>query len=541
MRSWLLRLVAGSVFATAVSALTLGATPADGSEATSVEPQRYVVMESPEALDEVDPAVARLGGAITAASFPQPTVADQVAAVVGAGPIERLETIDAAVVELTAEQIETLRADPRLIVERDIEVGVAENELPWGVDRLDQTSPELDGRFAARFDGGGVRIFVVDSGVRADHQQLAGRVVDGFDLFDETSSGTTDCHGHGTHVASVVAGNTVGVAPGATIVPVRVLDCSGQGHTSGVARAVDWIIANHEAPGVINMSIGGEPSDVLDAAIARAHAVGFVVVAAAGNSADDACETSPARAAEAITVGAVGRNDVYASWSNKGPCVDMAAPGLAIVGANARSGVGLRTMSGTSQAAPHVAALAAMLIQSGVVDPAAVAAELEAAAHSAGVVVATGDGAVVVATLPERVRHHVSSLDVGVAESPTPVITASVTTDADVRVLLVGGPEGPDSASASEAVVVARPTDGTALATFAVEPGRYRVQVAGFGFAAEVVASGPAETQYRIDGALLGLEGVTLLIGAAPADTPDGGLRFGPTGRSVDLVGSPAQ
>ena len=233
----------------------------------------------------------------------------------------------------------------------------------WGLDRIDATDVPLDNKYSYISAGAGVRVYVIDTGIRADHADLSGRVGAGWSAIAD-DQGTNDCNGHGTHVAGTVAGKSYGVAKSAVVVPIRVLDCNGSGFTSSVISGINWVVANHPGgPAVINMSLGGPANSSLDRAVADASAAGFTVVAAAGNSNTDACSTSPARAPQALTIGATTSTDARASYSNYGSCVNLFAPGSSITSAWISSPTSTRTISGTSMAAPHVAGMAARLLQ----------------------------------------------------------------------------------------------------------------------------------------------------------------------------------
>jgi subtilisin family serine protease len=206
-----------------------------------------------------------------------------------------------------------------------------------------------------------VNVYIIDTGIRLTHNQFGGRAFAGFDALGGNS---TDCHGHGTHVAGTVGGSTYGVAKAVRLFAVRVLSCSGSGSTSGVIAGVDWVTANHLDPAVANMSLGGGVSNALDTAVNNSINAGVTYAIAAGNSNTNAANSSPARVAAAITVGSTTRTDARSSFSNFGSVVDVFAPGSAILSAWYTSNTATATLSGTSMAAPHVAGVAARILQS---------------------------------------------------------------------------------------------------------------------------------------------------------------------------------
>jgi subtilisin family serine protease len=242
-----------------------------------------------------------------------------------------------------------------------------QSNATWGLDRTDQRLRPLSGTWSYLNTGAGVNAYIIDTGIRFDHQDFGNRAVSGVDAVDGGSA--DDCNGHGTHVAGTVGGATWGIAKGVKLIAVRVLNCSGSGSWSGVIAGMDWVTANHVKPAVANMSLGGGASSSVDDATRRMIAAGVATGVAAGNGnrggrQQDACGYSPARVAEAMTIGATSSTDSKTSWSNYGSCVDWFAPGLSITSAWYTSKTATKTISGTSMATPHVVGVAALYLQS---------------------------------------------------------------------------------------------------------------------------------------------------------------------------------
>ena len=236
----------------------------------------------------------------------------------------------------------------------------------WGLDRIDQRGLPLSGSFTYTRTGAGVRVYIIDTGIRTAHGEFGGRASSGFDAVD--GGAADDCNGHGTHVAGTVGGATYGVAKGARLVAVRVLNCSGSGTWSGVIAGLDWVTANRVRPAVANMSLGGGRNASVDDAVRRMIGSGVATAVAAGNGnlagiAQDACKSSPSRVAPAMTIGATSQNDRKASWSNYGKCVDWFAPGVSIRSAWHTGNTATNTISGTSMATPHTAGVAALYLE----------------------------------------------------------------------------------------------------------------------------------------------------------------------------------
>jgi subtilisin family serine protease len=296
---------------------------------------------------------------------------------------------------IPAARLAAVRADSRVAyVEPDGEAHALTTQAnaTWGLDRIDQHALPLSTTFTYTNDGADynaagddVKAYIIDTGIRYDHVDFAGRAIRGTDTV--TSGGTgADCNGHGTHVAGTVGGATYGVAKGVTLVSVRVLGCRGAGTFSGVIAGIDWVTGNHQAgqPAVANMSLGGGANSAVDTAVRNSIADGVSYAIAAGNGnflgiAQNACNFSPARVTKAMTVSATNRGDKKASWANYGGCVDWFAPGVGITSDWWSSASATNTISGTSMATPHTTGVAALYLESNpTASPADVAAALDA-------------------------------------------------------------------------------------------------------------------------------------------------------------------
>lgn len=401
-------------------------------------------------------------------------------------------------VTATPAQIEVMRRDPSVqLVEADsvVRAIATYSNATWGLDRIDQRALPLNGTYVDNGDGAGVTAYVIDTGIRPDHVEFTGRVAAGYTAVSD-GNGTVDCNGHGTHVAGTIAGATYGVAKATRLVPVRVLDCSGSGTSSGVIAGLDWVAAQHAAgaPAVANMSLGGGASSSLDIAVANLVNDGVTVAVAAGNSSADACTASPARASSALTVGATSSNDARASYSNYGSCLDLFAPGSGIASAWFSSPTAVATLSGTSMATPHVAgAAAALLSRQPSLSPAQVGSAITGAA-TAGVVAdaLTGSPNLLLfveqasspSPTPTASPSPTPTATVSPSPTPTPTVSApspvtNVSARADKRKANVSWTPGSDGGSAltGQWVVILR--DGGVVAERSIAPTATSVSITG--------------------------------------------------------------
>lgn len=341
-------------------ALLLSA-PAFAAQFATVDnavPDQYIVQFSPAAVEAADHASGK-GKGVAA-------LAQQLAAQHDAR-VERVYThaLRGAVLTITnPKRAEALARNPNvLLVEQDgyVSLEATQSNATWGLDRSDQRDLPLDSSYTYETTASNVNVYIIDTGIRTSHNDFGGRARHGYDAVDGDSD-ASDCNGHGTHVAGTVGGATWGIAKGVTLYGVRVLDCNGSGTTSGVIAGIDWVTQNHTAPAVANMSLGGGASSSLDTAVQNSIAAGVTYAVAAGNDNKDACNYSPARVNEALTVGSTTSSDSRSSFSNWGTCVDIFAPGSSITSTWYTSDTATNTISGTSMASPHVAGAAALYL-----------------------------------------------------------------------------------------------------------------------------------------------------------------------------------
>nr|BCY23783.1 uncertain protease [Schizochytrium aggregatum ATCC 28209] len=257
----------------------------------------------------------------------------------------------------------------------------------WGLDRIDGG---LDGAdWKGTWDGTGVTVYIVDTGINANHNDFGGRATAGPSFVSGESNGN-DGNGHGSHCAGTAVGGSYGIARGAKVVGIKVLSSSGSGTNDGVISGIEYAVsAAGSSPSVISMSLGGGRSTVVDNAVKAAANAGHIVTVAAGNDNDNSCNYSPAAAGGngpnggVVTVASTTQSDARSSFSNYGSsCTDIFAPGSSITSVWIGSNSASNTISGTSMACPHVAGVAATLLQKHSGSKSAAIAELFSSAQT---------------------------------------------------------------------------------------------------------------------------------------------------------------
>lgn len=306
------------------------------------------------------------------------------------------------VIEMTEKQAEAMNLDPNVrSIEEDSVISVSNNQInaPWHLDRVDQRGLPMNSAYNYTRTGAGVHIYIIDTGIRYTHADFGGRANAVYDNIGDGQNGN-DCNGHGTHVAGIAGSSTYGVAKNALIHSVRVLPCSGSGQISNLLAGINWVTANRVLPAVANISItaaGGSPA--LETGVNNSIAAGVTYTIAAGNSNLDACNYTPARVPNAITVGATADDDGRAGYSNFGPCLDLFAPGHNVTSLSFTNDTDTRVLSGTSMAAPTIAGAAALYLSANpTASPATVGSSLQ---NSATIGIVTN----IDATSPNRLLY----------------------------------------------------------------------------------------------------------------------------------------
>lgn len=279
------------------------------------------------------------------------------------------KVFNGAIIKANSKAINELSRNPNIkfIEKEQLVIGTTSS---WALDRIDQRSLPLNGYYGFDNTGSSVTVYVLDTGIRASHIAFSNRIAPGV----QPSSGsfltdTNDCNGHGTHVAGLIGGQQYGVAKGVTIVPVKVLNigCTMQGSTVDLIAGIDWVIANHSGPSIINLSLSTGFSPALQIATHNATIQGIPVIAAAGNvdggSVTNACHGYPAGYSHVFAVASSTNSDQHFHNSRSGTCVDLYAPGSNVVSAGHTSNTASATMSGTSMSAPLVTGVAALLLE----------------------------------------------------------------------------------------------------------------------------------------------------------------------------------
>jgi subtilisin family serine protease len=351
-----------TLLALAVLALAAPVFAGDGSirvaDGVPAIPDRYIVVLNDEAASSPDLP--------SASGFTVPIVAVDMAARYNGTVFFIYESaLKGFAIQMTERAAQRLAADPRVaFVEQDsvMSINATQQGATWGIDRVDQRNRPLSTTYTYNTTASNVHAYIIDTGIRDTHTLFGGRATGGGFTAIQDGRGTTDCNGHGTHVAGTVGSSTYGIAKGVRLHAVRVLSCTGSGSNSGVIAGVNFVANNRILPAVGNMSLGGGASSALDSAVNGAINRGVTMAVAAGNSNANACNSSPARVPAAITVGSSTSTDARSSFSNFGTCVDIFAPGSSIRSTWSTSNTATNTISGTSMASPHVAGVAALYL-----------------------------------------------------------------------------------------------------------------------------------------------------------------------------------
>ncbi|WP_442857127.1 S8 family peptidase [Bacillus sp. FJAT-45037] len=281
--------------------------------------------------------------------------------------IHEYDLLDVVQLNLTTNQATALKNHPQIkFVEENAEVSAYGQAVPWGVPHVQGTAGHDLG-----FTGNGVKVAILDTGIDNTHEDLAANVKGGHSVFTDAANLDPfyDEDGHGTHVAGTVAAinndlGVLGVAHQADLYAVKVLNNSGSGSYAGIAAGIEWAIQNDMD--IVNMSLGGSQSSaILKEFCDLAYAEGLLVVAAAGNEGNRGGNNDtvgyPAKYDSVIAVAAVDQNNNRPTFSSTGPAVELAAPGANILSTTPNNRYA--AYNGTSMASPHVAGVAAQILE----------------------------------------------------------------------------------------------------------------------------------------------------------------------------------
>jgi subtilisin family serine protease len=265
--------------------------------------------------------------------------------------------------KLTGAQLAALQQNPDVVaISQDISYRAIDatqtNPPSWGIDRIDQRNLPLSNSFTYNHTGSGVNAYIIDSGIDATHPNFGGRAT--FD-FNGIDSNNTDCLGHGTHVAGTIGSTSYGIAKQIRLHGVKWLDCNGSGTASAAIAAVDWVTAHAVKPAVANTSWNYPANTTLETSLRNMIKSGVFLATSAGNTSGNSCNLLPRKIETALVTAASDRNDARASYSSTGSCVDVYAPGSAIISTLPGNTTG--SYNGTSMATPHVAGVAALYLQ----------------------------------------------------------------------------------------------------------------------------------------------------------------------------------
>lgn len=360
LTAWSMFLLAGEASAGGEEIIKIDPTDQQSSAKLYTSPSREKVINGSYIIVFADDLTKH--GAGDSRAFVN-TNAQRMAALVGGKIKHRYYAgIRGFAIEIEDGKLAELMRQPEVsYVEEDtiIELVAVQPNPTWGLDRIDEPTLPMDNFYNSDLDGSGVNAYVIDSGADMNHPRFTGRMNFAFDI--TTGNGGEDCQGHGTHVAGTIGSDVYGVAKNVTLHTVRVFGCGTTTSLSNILAGMDWVLDNAQLPAVANLSLGGAVSNLQDNYVRAMVSAGIVVVVAAGNADENACNNSPGRTPEAITVASTTSNDVRSFFSNYGSCVDLFAPGSDITSTWLNGGA--FTTSGTSMASPHVAGVVALALQ----------------------------------------------------------------------------------------------------------------------------------------------------------------------------------